>query len=94
MLLRARGSTFSRFPLRCSRRRRLKPHLHPSGIDVVCHTGDMPGNGSLTVWTPDRDFGIVLLTNDERRGGTVMTLAALRAFELHFGIEPIDWEKR
>lgn len=52
------------------------------------------GYGSVTLWTPGRDFGIVALTNQAHRGNTVINMIALRAFEEYFGIEHVDWEAR
>lgn len=65
-----------------------------SGIDVASHNGCMPGYGSVTLWTPHRDFGIAIVANQTHRGNAVINLIAIRAFEEHFGIKSLDWEKR
>lgn len=52
------------------------------------------GYGSITLWTPDREFGIAVLTNQAYRARAVINIIALRAFEEHFGIEHVDWEAR
>lgn len=54
----------------------------------------MPGYGSVTLWTPNRDFGIAVVANQTHRGNAVINLIAIRAFEEHFGIKALDWEKR
>lgn len=63
-------------------------------MDVVAHSGCMMGYSSVTLWTPDRDFGIVVLATQVHRGNAVIDLIALRAFEEHFGLKHVDWEAR
>lgn len=52
------------------------------------------GYASVTLWTPNRDFGIVALANQVHRGNAILSIIALRAFEAHFGIKHVDWEAR
>lgn len=70
-----------------------RTHLS-SGIDVAAHAGSLMGYSSLTMWTPNNDFGIVVLADQVGRGNTVIKVLALRAFEEHFGIKHADWEAR
>lgn len=69
-------------------------YLLRSGINVACHLGGVAGWASVTLWTPDRDFGIAIVVNTTHRGNSASCLVALRAFEDHFALPHVDWEGR
>lgn len=56
------------------------------GLWTVFHAGRVPGNTCKTLFIPEENFGMVVLTNNDR-GGEVYDAIVADALRLYFGVE-------
>lgn len=64
------------------------------GVEVIRHGGDVPGFGSQVVWSSEKKFGVVALTNCDGTGNAVADVISYRVMDLLLGLEPVDWNSR
>lgn len=62
------------------------------GLKVVEHGGNIDGFSALVYLIPEKDFGLVILTN--QNGAGVTSVLARSAADLVLGLEPTDWYAR
>jgi hypothetical protein len=62
------------------------------GLRVVEHGGNIDGFSALVYMVPEKEFGLVVLTNQNASG--VPGLLARYATDLVLGLEPTDWHTR
>lgn len=56
------------------------------GLWTVFHAGRVPGNTCKTLFIPEKNFGMVVLTNNDR-GAEVYDAIVAHALKLYFGVE-------
>lgn len=62
------------------------------GLRVVQHGGNIDGFSALVYMIPEKEFGLVILTN--QNGAGIPMMLARYATDLMFGLEPTDWYAR
>lgn len=62
------------------------------GLQVVQHGGNIDGFSALVYMVPEKNFGLVILTNQD--GAGVPTLLARYATDMVLNLEPTDWYAR
>jgi CubicO group peptidase (beta-lactamase class C family) len=66
-------------------------HRH-KGLQVVQHGGNIDGFSALVYLVPEKNFGLVILTN--QNGSGLPTVLARYATDLVLNLEPTDWYQR
>lgn len=66
-------------------------HRH-KGLQVVQHGGNIDGFSALVYMVPEKNFGLVILTNQD--GSGVPTVLARYAADMILNLEPTDWYAR
>ena len=66
-------------------------HRH-KGLQVVQHGGNIDGFSALVYLVPEKNFGLVVLTN--QNGSGLPTVLARYATDLVLNLEPTDWYQR
>jgi CubicO group peptidase (beta-lactamase class C family) len=62
------------------------------GLKVVEHGGNIDGFSALVYMVPEKDFGIVVLTNQD--GAGILKVLAGYATDMFLGLETTDWYNR
>ena len=65
------------------------------GIEVVGHTGDLPGQTSILLGVPSRGVGVMLASNEDADafGDEMNRIIANMVLDDLLGLEPTDWEE-
>jgi len=64
------------------------------GHTVWQHGGGVPGSSSLMTVLPDKNLGIMAMSNDDNWGAALVKIIVYNAIDKILGLEPVDWQGR